>query len=404
MTPPDRPTRAPRRALAALAAGAVLGGLALAAPAVGAQAAPPPGPTAAVAADAGRQARPDRELEAALDGLVATHGFPGVLANVVDARGRDRDYTAGVGELESGRPVPADGQVRIGSNTKTFTASVVLQLVAEGKVALDEPIETYLPGVVRGEGIDATAITVRNLLQHTSGLAEYLLGMDLGDPPDFFKLRDRYWQPRDLVDLSLAQGADFQPGEQWAYSNTNYVLAGLIVERVTGRPLAEQITERIITPLGLRDTYVPLPGERDLRGRHPQGYHPAPDGTMTDITRLDPSFGGAAGDMVSTPSDLNRFFSALVAGEVVPAAQLAEMQTTVPLPEGYPGDGYGLGLISTELSCGDVAWGHGGDIPGFSSRGGAVADGRAATIVTTSLVPSTEALAAAEQAVDTALC
>lgn len=390
-----------RRALAALlAAGAVVGGLAWAAPTAGAV----PGATAVTVAGQTRPAPPDRELQAALDGLVADHGFPGALATVVDARGRERDDTAGVGDLETGRRVPPDGQVRIGSNTKTFTASVVLQLVAEGKVDLDEPIETYLPGVVRGEGIDATAITVRNLLQHTSGLAEYLLGMGLGNPPDFFSIRDRYWQPRDLVDLSLAQGADFAPGERWAYSNTNYVLAGLIVERVTGRPLAEQITERVIEPLGLRDTYVPLPGERDLRGRHPQGYHPRPDGTMGDITRLDPSMGGAAGDMVSTPSDLNRFFSAVVAGEVVPPAQLVEMQTTVPMPEEYPGDGYGLGLISTELSCGVVAWGHGGDIPGFSSRGGAVADGRAATIVTTSLVPSTEALAAAEQAVDAALC
>lgn len=402
MTTPDH--RGPRRrALAALlAAGAVVGGLAGTAPAAGAAGRAEPGPTAV--ASPTRPAAPDRELQVALDGLVADHGFPGVLATVVDARGRERDDTAGVGDLATGRRVPPDGQVRIGSNTKTFTASVVLQLVAEGKVALDEPVETYLPGVVRGEGIDATAITVRNLLQHTSGLAEYLLGMDLGSPPDFFSIRDRYWQPRDLVDLSLAQGADFQPGERWAYSNTNYVLAGLIVERVTGRPLAEQVTERIIEPLGLHDTYVPLPGERDLRGRHPQGYHPRPDGTLDDITRLDPSMGGAAGDMVSTPSDLNRFFAALVAGEVVPAAQLEQMQTTVPMPPEYPGDGYGLGLISTELSCGVVAWGHGGDIPGYSSRGGVVADGRAATIVTTSLVPSMEALAAAEQAVDTALC
>ena len=400
MTTPDH--RRPRaRAFAALlAAGAVVGGLAWTVPAAGAV----PVPTAVAAAGQARPAPPDRELQAALDALVADHGFPGALATVVDARGRERDYTAGVGDLTTGRPVPPDGQVRIGSNTKTFTASVVLQLVAEGEIALDEPIETYLPGVVRGEGIDATAITVRHLLQHTSGLAEYLLGMGLGNPPDFFSARDRYWQPRDLVDLSLAQGADVPPGERWAYSNTNYVLAGLIVERVTGRPLAEQITERIIEPLGLRDTYVPLPGERDLRGRHPQGYHPLPDGTMGDITRLDPSMGGAAGDIVSTPSDLNRFFSALVAGEVVPAAQLEEMQTTVPMPEAYPGDGYGLGLIRTDLSCGVVAWGHGGDIPGFSSRGGAVADGRAATVVTTSLVPSEDALAAAERSVELALC
>lgn len=395
-------TTATSRRLRRLVAAAALAALVTGAAAPGATASAPAG--AEHGAPAARPAPPDRELQAQLAGLVAEHGTPGVLAHVVDARGRERDYTAGVGDLTTGRRVPADGQVRIGSNTKTFTASVVLQLVAEGAVELDEPVETYLPGVVRGEGIDARAITVRHLLQHTSGLAEYLLAMDLGNPPDFFTGRDRYYQPRDLVDLSLAQGADFAPGERWAYSNTNYVLAGLVVERVTGRPLAEQITERILRPLGLRDTYVPLPGERDLRGRHPQGYHPLPDGTMGDITRLDPSFGGAAGDMVSTPSDLTRFFAALVAGEVVPGPQLAEMQQLVPMAEGYPGDGYGLGLIGTTLSCGVVAWGHGGDIPGFASRVGAVADGRGAAVVTTSLLPSLAAHGDAEAAVDAALC
>ncbi|MBX9243296.1 beta-lactamase family protein [Actinotalea ferrariae] len=358
---------------------------------------PSSGGVAGAPADRGRG---NRELQDGLERLVEEDGFPGVLANVVDERGRSRDYTAGVGNIDTGRRVPADGQVRIGSNTKTFTATVVLQLVDEGLVDLDAPIETYLPGLVRGEGIDAHRITVRNLLQHTSGLPNYTAHISL----DFFATRDQFVHPHDNLALALAHPADFQPGEQWAYSNTNYTLLGLLIERVTARPLAEQITERIVEPLDLEGTYVPLPGEREIRERHPRGYHPLPDGTMGDITVMDPSWGGAAGDMVSTTRDLNTFFSALPGGELLSPELWAEMTTTVPLPEGYPGDGYGLGLMTTELSCGEVVYGHGGDIPGYSTRGGATADGEAVAIAVTSLTPDLEINQHVEDLVDVALC
>ncbi|WP_437063387.1 serine hydrolase domain-containing protein [Streptomyces sp. enrichment culture] len=352
----------------------------------------------------------DTVSEGAKD-LVREDGFPAALAAVEGRDGHVRDYTAGSGDLETGASVPVNGQVRAGSNTKSFTAAVVLQLVGEGKVKLDEPIETYLPGLVRGDGIDGNRITVRDLLQHTSGLPDYVQA--LGTNP--FDIRDTYYNPRDVLDLALSQKAAFEPGAQWQYSNTNYVLAGLLVEKVTGRPFGEEITHRIIEPLGLKDTYWPGTGERGIRGEHPKGYAAAtPGAPLEDITRLDPSQAWAAGQLVTTPRDLNRFFSALLDGDVLGAAELKEMTTTVPVTEGAPapGTGYGLGLFSTPLSCGGELWGHGGSIHGYETYGGATEDGRAATVATTALSSSVAAdpedMMAAHQhvydLVDTAVC
>ena len=209
-----------------------------------------------------------------LDALVRETGYPAALATYQDTRGRSRDYVSGVGNLETGARVPLDGQVRIGSNTKTFVAVTLLQLVDEGTVDLDATVETYLPGLVHGEGVDGSLITVRQVLQHTSGVPNYTAVID----PDFFATRHRYVEPRELLDLALTQPGT-PPGSGWAYSNTNYVIAGLIVQKVTGRPLAEVITDRVIEPLHLRDTYVPDRGEEELRGRHPLGYHATTPGS-----------------------------------------------------------------------------------------------------------------------------
>ncbi|MBT2470013.1 beta-lactamase family protein [Streptomyces sp. ISL-66] len=343
---------------------------------------------------ASASARPDT-VQQGLNALVRTDGFPAALASVKDGKGRTRTFTAGVGDLATGSKVPVDGQVRIGSNTKTFTAVVVLQLVAEGKIDLDAVVDTYLPGLVRGEGIDGSHITVRQLLQHTSGLPDYE-----GDVYDDI-LRRRYFEPRDLLDIAFRHKAEFAPGEKWAYSNTNYVVAGLIVQKVTNRPLAEAIEGRIIKPTGLRHTYFPAPGDMGIREAHPKGYRrDAAGGPPRDITELDPSVGWAAGQMTSTNSDLNRFFTALLAGRLLPAAQLAQMRTTVPIED--TGVGYGLGLISRPLSCGGVYWGHGGDIPGYETRGGVTDDGRAANVTVTSL--PTDGSEHLDSVVDTALC
>jgi len=293
--------------------------------------------------------------------------------------------------------------VRIASNTKTFTATVVLQLVEEGRVDLDAPIETHLPGLVRGPGGDGTAITVRQLLQHTSGLPEYVDVL----VADHAAQQHRYVEPHQLLDIALARPPVFAPGTGWRYSNTNYVLAGLLVQEVTGRPIGEEITTRVIEPLGLDDTYWPHEGEQELRGDHPHGYAAtAPDAPYTDVTTQDPSFGWAAGQLVSTPDDLLSFFTALVDGELLSPALLAQMQTTVPA-RGTTARGeesYGLGLQTYTLSCGGTAWTHGGDIPGFETRGAVVPQGKGVVIAVTALPADEQQAVDVEEAVDAALC
>lgn len=350
----------------------------------------------ALAPPAASAATRPHTVQRGLNALVHTDGVPAALASVKDRGGRTRTYTAGVGDLATGAKVPRDGQVRVGSNTKTFTAVVVLQLVGEGKIGLDAPVDAYLRGLVRGDGIDGRQITVRQLLQHTSGLPNYskYLSDDI-----------RYYDPRELLDLALQHKADFAPGTNWAYSNTNYLVAGLIVQKVTGRSLAEEIDQRVIQRIGLRHTYFPAPGEEMIRERHPRGYYQDSAGApLVDATEWDPSWAWAAGQMVSTNSDLNRFFSALLAGRLLPKAQLEQMRTTVPASYPFPaGARYGLGLVSTPLSCGGVYWGHGGSMTGYETRGGVTEDGRAANVAVT-MQPSQAVKERMDGVVDTALC
>ncbi|MFJ7062497.1 serine hydrolase domain-containing protein [Streptomyces microflavus] len=336
-------------------------------------------------------------VQQSLNALVRDIGTPAALASVKGRDGRARTYTAGVGDLTTGAKVPRDGQVRIGSNTKTFVAVVVLQLVAERRVGLDAFVDTYLPGLVRGKGIDGRRITIRQLLQHTSGLPEYT--SHLGDDA-------RYYAPRELLATALRHPADFDPGKSWKYSNTNYVLAGLIVQKVTGRPLADEIDRRVIKRIGLGHTYFPAPGDASIREPHPHGYYEESAQTpLRDITEMDPSWGWAAGQMISTNSDLNRFFTALLAGRLLPPAQLARMRTTVPAEATFgPGARYGLGLVSRPLPCGGLSWGHGGSFPGYETRGGVTADGRAANIAVTLQLTGEAPRRSLERAVDTALC
>ncbi|MER5782915.1 serine hydrolase domain-containing protein [Streptomyces mobaraensis] len=349
-------------------------------------------PSAAAAPSA---ARPDA-VQQGLDALVRADGMPAALASVTDGEGRTRTYTAGVGDLATGAPVPRDGQVRIGSNTKAFTAVVVMQLVGEGKVRLGDHIDKYLPGLVHGDGIDGGSITVRQLLQHRSGLPNYTN-----------RLSDeiRSYEPRELLDLALRDKADFKPGRGWKYSNTNYVVAGLLVEKVTGRPLATEIEQRVIRRAGLRHTYFPAPGELRIREPHPKGYYQAsPGAPFVDATEWDPSWAWAAGQLVSTGSDLNRFYSELLRGHLVDGPQLRRMRRTVPAADPFAaGARYGLGLVSTPLSCGGVYWGHGGSMTGYETRGGVTEDGRSVNVAVTTQ-PGSAVQKRMEDIVDKALC
>jgi D-alanyl-D-alanine carboxypeptidase len=346
-------------------------------------------------------AAPTPSVQEALDDLVSKDGFPAALAAVQGSDGRTSDYVAGVADLEARTAVPADGYVRIGSNTKTFTAVTLLQLVGEGKVKLDGPVETYLPGLLRGKGVDGRRITVRQVLQHTSGLPEYTDFLAKGA----LSYQHAYFQPRDLLDMALKKKAQFKPGEKWMYTNTNYLVAGLIIERVTKRPAIEEITERTIKRIGLEETYFPNVGDERVRTPHAKGYHrDDPKKPMTDVTVFEPSQAWTAGQMISTPSDLNRFFTALLDGKLLKPKQLKQMRTTVKVPELGPGGEYGLGLSGVKLTCGGTAWGHGGAIPGYYTANAATDDGRAAAVAVTHLPTTLPARANVEKAVDTALC
>ena len=302
-----------------------------------------------------------RDLKATIQTLV-DNGYPGALAAKTDKDGNTVGATAGKGNLATGEAPPLDGEVRIGSNTKTFVAVLVMKMVEEGKVKLDEPVETYLPGLIKGQGVDGKKITVRQLLQHTSGLPEYIDESAV----DYFGTRNDYVSPRDLLDTALARPAQFAPGAKFAYTNTNYIVLGLLAERVGKRPIAEQIETKIVKPLGLKHTYMPGPGEKTLRGKHPRGYHTRDNkpGKLEDITYLNPSMAWTAGAMVSTPSELNKFAQSIHDGTLLRQSSIAEMKKGVSVPE--IGGEYGLGIYSQKLSCG-VAWGHNGGIPGYAT-------------------------------------
>ncbi|RJT96627.1 class A beta-lactamase-related serine hydrolase [Arthrobacter frigidicola] len=347
------------------------------------------------------------QIQAALSETMELDRWPAALVAVGGGSQELRTYEAGVVELGSTKEAEAKSQIRIGSSTKTFTAAVMMQLVAEDKVDLDQTVESYLPGVLRHPDVKGEDITVRHLLQHTSGLP------DMSDDVarNILEWQHRYISPRASLDLALTHPTTNAPGEFFQYSNANYILAGLIIEAVSGRPLPEQIDERIITPLNLENTYFPDQGEQEIRGEHLHSYIPIGD-PATDYTTFDPSWGYGAGAMISTVSDLTEFFSALAQGDVVPADQLEEMQKTIPAAgPGVPADGalwegtrYGLGLVSFELSCGGVAWGHGGDVPGTMSRVAATADGRAAAVAVTQNAVTAEGDPRLRALVDMAIC
>ncbi|MGK5729021.1 serine hydrolase domain-containing protein [Streptomyces sp. URMC 124] len=339
----------------------------------------------APAAAAGREAAAgghDRHsaTRSAMEAQVAA-GIPGVLGQARDEHGTWRG-SAGTGDRTTHRPRLAQDRFRIASVSKVFTSVVLLQLEAEGRISLDDTVEHRLPGVVRGNGHDGGKITVRQLLNHTSGIYNYtedpgfqkLLG------PGFLEHRFDDHTPEELVRTATAHAPYFRPGAGWHYSNTNYVLAGMIVEKVTGHSYATEIKRRIIRPLGL--TATTLPGTApELPNPHGRAYstllaEPAPNPKIYDVTELNPSWGGAAGEIISTAGDLNRFYGALVGGKLLPKAQQQALLTGVPVDDTMPGVRYGLGVYTAPLSCGVTVWMHTGGIHGSSTIASSTTDGR----------------------------
>jgi D-alanyl-D-alanine carboxypeptidase len=310
-------------------------------------------------------------LQAQADALVAA-GATGVVGRAPDGHGVAQ-VAAGVEERTSGRPAQRGDSFEIGSITKTFMATLTLQLVAERRLRLDDTIERWLPGVVP----NGDHITLRMLLNHTSGLFDYtsdpaLLQGALTDPT-------RVFNPQELVALATAHAPYFAPGTSWKYSNTNFVLVGMILQAVTGLAPRDLLRLRITGPLHLTGTYLADQAPVGDRPWYLHGYllEFGADGVAQyyDVSGISLSWASTAGAIISTTQDLDRFFTALLGGRLLPPAQLKEMETTVTVPNTGGTVGYGLGLLRSDTPCGTV-WGHDGATLGHLSEALYTVDGR----------------------------
>jgi D-alanyl-D-alanine carboxypeptidase len=309
---------------------------------------------AAVGSGAGVSAPARSRIQSELDALVRA-GVPGVIALVKDGSWTVR-LVSGSARVSPREAMAAGDRFRIGSITKSFVATVMLQLVGEGKVALDDSVEHWLPGLVP----NGRSVTVRQLLQHTSGLYDYV--DDSAFRTAVLANPLRVWTPVQLVRVAMSHRPLFAPGRRWSYSNTNYILAGLVIQAVTHRSVADELRNRIIRPLRLHGTS--FPAGPAINGPYAHGYLFYRSPLVRDTSHVSPSAAWAAGAIVSTVSDVATFYRALLGGRLLRPALLAEMERTVNTGTG---DGYGLGLLQLRTECGRVL-GHDGDFPGYASE------------------------------------
>ncbi|MGQ4485077.1 serine hydrolase domain-containing protein [Streptomyces sp. SAS_281] len=298
----------------------------------------------------------DCDLQRQVDAILAT-GVAGVGAQVVSPYGRRHAFAG----------TPRDGRFRIGSLTKTFTAVAALQLP---DLALDKPVRHWLPEVTRD-------ITVRSLLRHTSRLLDPEIPA-LTSAKGYRAERLRSYKPEDLAKAALRLGT---APERWSYANTNYLLTAMIIERITGRSWAEEITDRIIRPLRLHATCAP--GESPfVPGPHARGWASFGTGTRLDVTLLNPSMAVGSGALISSVRDLGLFYAALLGGELLPPARLSEMTATVPAPGlGIAGARYGLGIAELPLPDGGSFYSHFGELLGYHAWAGVSADSSRTAVV-----------------------
>lgn len=280
----------------------------------------------------------------------------GATSAIVYVANGDRRYEATA--AASGASPKPDQRFAVGSVTKTFTATIVLQLIDEGKLSLDDSLERYLPGVVAG----GEKITIRDLLRHQSGLANYTdyttWTLKAALSPNL--------RPLDILRFAARKPRAFKPGTAWAYSNTNYIALGLIIERVSGHSYEDELRRRILEPLGLRQTGLPTAEQ------------------VVDLTgeAVNPRIFWAAGAIVSDAEDLARFYSALLGGRLLPPSVFAEMRKTIDTHSDLLGLGArdGLGIFSFPYTCGS-GWGHAGLVLDFNTLAAASADGSRVAII-----------------------
>ncbi|MEV6429175.1 serine hydrolase domain-containing protein [Nocardia sp. NPDC051463] len=307
-----------------------------------------------------------------LDRAVTEGGVPGI---VVEVRDGERQWfaTAGFADTATERPRLPQHRFRIGSITKTFVATVLLRLAGEGLLSLDDAVHRRLPNALRGNGNDGDMITVRQLLNHTSGLFNYT------DDREALNRCETH-SPTVLVDIAVAHPPTFAAGTDWGYSNTNYILAGMLIEAATGGSLGDELRRHIIEPLDLTATSLPRGSDTAIEGPHSRHYtklfDSSPGAAIHDATELDVSMFGAAGGMISTLGDLHRFFAALLGGQLLRPAEQAEMFRAGPTKNWITHTGYGLGVSSVTLPSGVTLWGMGGALFGSWTYTYGTRDGR----------------------------
>lgn len=328
-------------------------------------------------------------------------GAPGVIVRVDNGHGQPIEIARQAPWTRTDHTLTASDEFRMGSNTKTMVATVILQLVAEHRLELTDPVQKWLPGLIP----DGTAITIRMLLNHTSGLFNYV--QDPDGLKAFTGQDATVWTPRQLIAAAVRHAPLFAPGTNYSYSNTNYIALGMIAEKATGHTLDDLIQERIAEPLHLKNTHLATGADTTNRPGLAHGYEPdadhiagllpdyAPPGTAfagparpeghVDTTWINPSAQWAAGAMVSTAQDWARFDKALLSGKLLPPTLLHEMRTTVAEESEFPNRRYGLGLEQVTTPCGTV-WGHSGQVPGYSSEAYTDATGRRTVSVLTTTI------------------
>jgi D-alanyl-D-alanine carboxypeptidase len=308
-------------------------------------------------------AGPAPGLQRLVDSLARAWNLPGLVVAVRRSGDEPSVFASGRAELASGRGMTTRDRFRVGSLTKPMVATVILQLADEGHLSLDDRLARFLPGVLP----EGDRVMLRHLLNHTSGIGDYT------DDPSFltaaFAEPSRVWTPQELIGIAAAMPRSFAPGaaDRWDYSNTNYILLGLVAEVAGGQPIATALRTRVFEPLGMTSTYYS--DETSLRAPFAEGYVDLNGISNLAVgTLVSPTVAGAAGAVVSTAGDALRFVEALAAGELVSSASHAARLTTVPASRmRLPGESfdieYGLGVL-----VGDGWIGHDGAIPGYETE------------------------------------
>ncbi|MGW6935337.1 serine hydrolase domain-containing protein [Lentzea sp. NPDC054927] len=298
-----------------------------------------------------------------LRAAIADLDSPVVTSAQLRVSGQAGRWYGAEGFADGRRAVRPDDRFRIGSVTKVFVATVALQLVAERKLGLDTKIRHYFPDLPA----TLNEVTVGQLLNHTSGIPFEVGYPDLGTPDKVVAHRYDRWTPEQLRALIPATEPKFTPGTRQEYRGINYLLATMIIEKVTGRDLAVEVRERITRPLGLTRTYVPGRDETRIRGAHVHGYLNVPGQGVVDVSDFNTSRAHGEGDMISTTGDLTRFAAGLFGGLLV-REDLLEKMFTVPnvsMMDGKPAS-YAIGLQTFTVN-GITVWGKTGEWYGYNA-------------------------------------